>query len=408
MSTDKNADTAVQVQRVDSSLADISENMAVFTKKPEHFSGEDPDSFPEWLEMFDVVSTMNKWDEARKLLVLPSYLTHYAFQVYQGLVADEKADYATLVKSLKTKIIPKDRAMLLEMEFGTLKRKSGESIDSFLYKIRRMAKRAFPDKSVEDRNVAVRKQFILGQDRDLQFQLLQVPSEKDLDHIILTAKTYEAASLVARVRTIHLAEETTEAPDRNIAMVVKSDAVNPRTNGRDSSSPTVCYRCGEDGHFARVCPTRAQKQGLLCYECNQPDHIARFCPRRTQMRQWSAIPGSNGRNEIVCYKCFQKGHLQRDCRSGNSGQNCQRCGHFGHDAAVCRTDISLQCERCHKKGHESRFCRIAGAVGGVVHNVVESRAGGQFESLEETERARLSSKNDAVPAQRGDTWDQDM
>ena len=413
-------------------IIDTTTEVMAFTKKPDHYSGEDPDAFAEWLQMFDVVSKVNKWDEAQQLLILPSYLTNYAFQVYEGLTDAEKATYGELKTNLKDRIVPGDRAMLLEIEFSTLNRKLGESIDGFLYRLRKAAKRAFPDKNAPTMNALVRKQFILGQERDLQFQLLQLPGDKNLDAVILTARTYEAAAQVTKGRVIHMTEDRVDKmDDKRASNLVLGKVVK---NG----SGVTCYKCGREGHISRDCKFSGQESNN-CYECGQAGHIARYCTRRSmgQLGRGAQVRQSVSRQyEVICYKCNKKGHLQHECRSNNEVLACQRCGNLGHIAQRCRTDISLRCGKCSKMGHTSAQCRRPEIKTGAVHNVeygeTVSRgvryvgnpspvgfdgkdtiqggyegSGNISSRASEREMNWTDEKNDGVPISRGDGWDQE-
>eukprot|EP00667_Euglena_gracilis_P013259 EG_transcript_13655 len=74
-------------------------------------------------------------------------------------------------------------------------------------------------------------------------------------------------------------------------------AVGRRRLG-DSETPVfrsldtvVCFKCGEKGHYANVCPNPARprqpgdlrdmRTKVTCFNCGEPGHVSSECPRRT-------------------------------------------------------------------------------------------------------------------------------
>lgn len=86
------------------------------------------------------------------------------------------------------------------------------------------------------------------------------------------------------------------------------------------SAKDNCFKCGENGHFARECPQKTS----VCFRCGGKGHFAREC--------------SSSEISKSCYTCGKSGHLSKDCSSSRKefqGMSCHKCEKFGHYAREC-------------------------------------------------------------------------
>jgi len=88
----------------------------------------------------------------------------------------------------------------------------------------------------------------------------------------------------------------------------------PVTSGGGGDGGSECRNCGEDGHFARDCPTKKPGDDA-CRKCKETGHMAKDC----------SIPDK-------CRNCGEEGHMSRDCEKP---ELCKRCGEEGHKVAEC-------------------------------------------------------------------------
>ena len=242
---------------------------------PEPFSGKG--SFTEWLQHFEGVAAINKWDDAAKLLWLRVRLVGGAQTAYGRLPTTARETYADLTKALKERFEPDAMKELYVAEFQTRKKAKTEGWAEFADHLKLLADKAFPDLEDKARECMALTQF-MGQVDNPQVAF-SVRQKRPTTLIEAVSATIEMESYL-RPKPSHIAQVEPEQPqtDAVIAAVqLKQDTMmgmlenilsrleklESRTReGRQApienaeprnKRPVVCRNCLQEGHYARGC-----------------------------------------------------------------------------------------------------------------------------------------------------------
>ena len=242
---------------------------------PEPFSGTG--SFTEWLQHFEGVAAINKWDDATKLLWVRVRLVGSAQTAYGRLPASARASYSDLVKALKDRFEPAAKRELYVAEFQARKKSKAEGWAEFADNLKLLADKAFPDLEDKAREFMALTQF-LGQVDNPQVAF-SVRQKRPSTLIEAVSATIEMETYVKpRPTPISQVEPAPLRTDAVIAAVqLKQDSMmgmmesimtrlerlearlvkepQPRVSGaeRRGKKPVVCHNCQQEGHYARGC-----------------------------------------------------------------------------------------------------------------------------------------------------------
>merc|ERR1719470_141331 len=142
-----------------------------------------------------------------------------------------------------------------------------------------------------------------------------------------------------------------------------------------------CFKCGEEGHMSRECPTGGGGGGdNKCRNCRKEGHMVAECP-----------------DPETCRRCRKEGHMVADCPEP---EKCFNCRQEGHGTADCPEPE--KCRRCKKEGHkvidcpEPQVCNRCGQEGHMVRECTEEETTRQWVDEEGKTQESYVPKADVV------------
>ena len=229
------------------------------------FDGSQP--VLEWLEKVELTCRLRSVTELEN--VIPLRLTGGAFNVYQQLSAEEKRDPCRIKDALLTAFAA-DKFTAYD-QFISRRLRIGESVDVYLSELKRLALLfgGIPE-------TGLICAFVAGLPDSVR-QTLRAGTR--IESLTLTEVLGRARALLADdCGTAAVAAQARRTPR----------AVTSDQRQRGNRGPLKCYRCGEEGHIARVCRL------VVCFRCQQTGHTMAQCPENRHGGETSA-PASSPR-----------------------------------------------------------------------------------------------------------------
>ena len=106
------------------------------------FDGGDVD---EYLEHFEICALANGWEPERKALMLATCLKGEALEVFKTLNVNERKDYQTINDTLKAAFRAEDFKYTALSEFHSRTMVPNETPQKYLFELRRLIFKAFPE-----------------------------------------------------------------------------------------------------------------------------------------------------------------------------------------------------------------------------------------------------------------------
>ena len=202
-------------------------------------------------------------------------------------------------------------------QFQQMKLKEGEDLTSFLTKMKKVVKLAYPDFTEAVREKMVMSQFTMAMPDEIQ-QLVYLSAEKPEN----CAKLVELCEKFRKIKTPGKAMASCaqiELEDTKLDRVLERvealsvEVASLRDRDEDRSHRVAAVRVGEQSGGFRG----------SCFKCGKWGHMARTCNQTKGPSQGNA-----------CELCHNPGHSKSSCAL-NGPKRCSKCGNLGHDASAC-------------------------------------------------------------------------
>ena len=231
----------------------------------------DGETFDDWLDHFEAVASIARWDPSFMLVHLAAALRGNAKSFYRSYTPTQKSSYPQLVSALKKRFTSVKLTALQTQMFHSRKQGTAESVDDFAQELRKLHSKAYSatvggnSEAEKVGQIVLVNQFVSGLRSELQAKVVGV--EGGIKEIVTKAR-FEEAKLKElsshnggqqQKRTFPPRVGHTNRPSQVTTPPVTS--VQPRsTDGGEQSKDrrgrrsVTCYQCGMEGHMRSNCP----------------------------------------------------------------------------------------------------------------------------------------------------------
>ena len=215
--------------------------------------GGEGETVKEWLEQFELVAGVCKWDNQTKLVNLVTRLRGEAYVFFKSCSAQERSCYEGMSAALVKRFTPVQIQAVQSSLFHEWKQGEEQALKVLFHKAYPNTQRGSPEAESMGKAVLA-SQFSAGLIPEIKAKV--AGNEGDLDALLARARFEEA-----KLRDLAVGKQQQKKPIPNLptsrqpAKVVSGmDRQNMVLGGPKSS--IQCYRCGSYGHYRNKCPAR--------------------------------------------------------------------------------------------------------------------------------------------------------
>jgi hypothetical protein len=207
----------------------------------------------DYLIQFELVATMNEWNNDMKALQLATSLRDSAQGVLADLEEEERRDYQTLVDALTLRFEPPNSAEMYRAELKCRSRQAGEKLCDLAQDIKRLVRRAHRDDPKSTRDRLARDSFLDAlNDADMEWSVFkQKPTT--VDEALQYAIEYEAFQKGRNRRTGDRRGLRMQSFSNSTGAVPEAMPQTIQGGTNDNASRKLCFFCNAPGHFKREC-----------------------------------------------------------------------------------------------------------------------------------------------------------
>jgi len=298
------------------------------------FSGEEQDDesegFEEWIEQFELVAEVCKWDTRARLVNLTTRLRGPAYSFYRTCPPDQRGSYEALKAQLLTRFTPVRIQAVHSNLFHQRKQSDKETVDQYAQELRKLFYKAYPrakqasEQAEEFGRSVLAYQFTAGLLPTLRSKVAGV--EGNFEQLLVKARFEEA-----KLRDL----SGCSGDSRQFKGHYKPNLRAPSSGYRKLDDRTAhsnnnqrCFQCNGVGHYAKNCPQKNRSSPVEA--------------RGKQTQQSRSASGNNKLPSRTMLALQGTESTQQDYKSADSQQQAQdRVTKLREELRVAEVEESL-------------------------------------------------------------------